>query len=132
MPNQYVEHSLLRWSLNAETSQKHCLFVNFNNYLLTVAFISCFSPLSVWRRNWKMSLKPRVVDFDETWNKLLTTIKAVVMLDYVERATWNDRFSYPMPQYVPNWHILEFLFTTVSLQGCEQEVVQLQPFLHET
>lgn len=44
-----------------------------------------------------MSLKPRVVDFDETWNKLLTTIKAVVMLDYVERATWNDRFSYPLP-----------------------------------
>ncbi|KAF3836146.1 hypothetical protein F7725_028704 [Dissostichus mawsoni] len=40
-----------------------------------------------------MSLKPRVVDFDETWNKLLTTIKAVVMLDYVERTTWNDRFS---------------------------------------
>ncbi|KAH0627568.1 hypothetical protein JD844_003431 [Phrynosoma platyrhinos] len=40
-----------------------------------------------------MSLKPRVVDFDETWSKLLTTIKAVVMLDYVERATWNDRFS---------------------------------------
>uniref|UniRef100_A0A8C4RTN4 Cullin 2 n=1 Tax=Erpetoichthys calabaricus TaxID=27687 RepID=A0A8C4RTN4_ERPCA len=40
-----------------------------------------------------MSLKPRVVDFEETWNKLLTTIKAVVMLDYVERATWNDRFS---------------------------------------
>uniref|UniRef100_A0A8C2YNM0 Cullin 2 n=1 Tax=Chinchilla lanigera TaxID=34839 RepID=A0A8C2YNM0_CHILA len=40
-----------------------------------------------------MSLKPRVVDFDETWNKLLTTIKAVVMLEYVERTTWNDRFS---------------------------------------
>ena len=48
------------------------------------------------RRNHTMSLKPRVVDFDETWNKLLTTIKAVVMLDYVERATWNDRFSYPL------------------------------------
>ncbi|KAJ8396093.1 hypothetical protein AAFF_G00021660 [Aldrovandia affinis] len=46
-----------------------------------------------------MSLKPRVVDFDETWNKLLTTIKAVVMLDYVERATWNDRFSYPAHSY---------------------------------
>ncbi|KAG7259560.1 hypothetical protein CRUP_027136 [Coryphaenoides rupestris] len=45
------------------------------------------------KRNHTMSLKPRVVDFDETWNKLLTTIKAVVMLDYVERATWNDRFS---------------------------------------
>ncbi|KAB1283697.1 Cullin-2 [Camelus dromedarius] len=40
-----------------------------------------------------MFLKPRVVDFDETWNKLLTKIKAVVMLEYVERATWNDRFS---------------------------------------
>lgn len=45
-----------------------------------------------------MSLKPRVVDFDETWNKLLTTIRAVVMLDYVERATWNDRFSYPLSE----------------------------------
>ena len=43
-----------------------------------------------------MSLKPRVVDFDETWNKLPPTIKAVVMLEYVERATWNDRFSYPL------------------------------------
>lgn len=51
-----------------------------------------------------MSLKPRVVDFDETWNKLLTTIKAVVMLDYVERATWNDRFSYPET----NFSILKF------------------------
>uniref|UniRef100_A0A8C5L030 Uncharacterized protein n=1 Tax=Jaculus jaculus TaxID=51337 RepID=A0A8C5L030_JACJA len=39
------------------------------------------------------SLKPRVVDFDETWNKLLTTINAVVMLEYVERAMWNDHFS---------------------------------------
>uniref|UniRef100_G1Q7G7 Cullin-2 n=1 Tax=Myotis lucifugus TaxID=59463 RepID=G1Q7G7_MYOLU len=40
-----------------------------------------------------MSLKPRVADFDETWNKLLMTIKAVVTLEYVKRATWNDRFS---------------------------------------
>lgn len=48
-----------------------------------------------------MSLKPRVVDFDETWNKLLTTIKAVVMLEYVERATWNDRFSYPLVAPMP-------------------------------
>jgi hypothetical protein len=49
-----------------------------------------------------MSLKPRVVDFDETWNKLLTTIKAVVMLEYVERATWNDRFSYPLMKVIRN------------------------------
>uniref|UniRef100_A0A8C6QCP0 Cullin family profile domain-containing protein n=1 Tax=Nannospalax galili TaxID=1026970 RepID=A0A8C6QCP0_NANGA len=40
-----------------------------------------------------MSLKPRVVDFDVTWNKLLTTINAVVMLEFVKRATWNDQFS---------------------------------------
>ncbi|AWP20940.1 Cullin-2 [Scophthalmus maximus] len=57
-----------------------------------------------------MSLKPRVVDFDETWNKLLTTIKAVVMLDYVERATWNDRFSYPLRSLL---HV-EILTTTFA------------------
>ncbi|XP_028290094.1 cullin-2-like isoform X2 [Gouania willdenowi] len=39
-----------------------------------------------------MSSQPRVVDFDETWNKLLTTIKAVVMLDHVEKATWKNRY----------------------------------------
>lgn len=69
-----------------------------------------------------MSLKPRVVDFDETWNKLLTTIKAVVMLDYVERATWNDRFSYPMPACIRlkfkwqhrKWHKL---ISTVKLSA---------------
>ena len=52
-----------------------------------------------------MSLKPRVVDFDETWNKLLTTIKAVVMVDYVERATWNDRFSYPLSTALEHLHV---------------------------
>uniref|UniRef100_A0A8C1WLY2 Cullin-2 n=1 Tax=Cyprinus carpio TaxID=7962 RepID=A0A8C1WLY2_CYPCA len=55
---------------------------------------SCFRVfLQITPKPHTMSLKPRVVDFDETWNKLLTTIRAVVMLDYVERATWNDRFS---------------------------------------
>lgn len=53
-----------------------------------------------------MSLKPRVVDFDETWNKLLTTIKAVVMLEYVERATWNDRFSYPFSD-IDTWSSID-------------------------
>lgn len=33
------------------------------------------------------------MDFDETWNNLLTTSKAIVMLDKVERATRNDHFS---------------------------------------
>ncbi|XP_032821523.1 cullin-2 [Petromyzon marinus] len=40
-----------------------------------------------------MSLKPRAVDFTETWNKLLTTIRGVITLGHVERITWNDRFS---------------------------------------
>lgn len=57
-----------------------------------------------------MSLKPRVVDFDETWNKLLTTIKAVVMLEYVERATWNDRFSYPLVEATRNTKLKLFFF----------------------
>ncbi|TRY89170.1 hypothetical protein DNTS_018083, partial [Danionella cerebrum] len=54
----------------------------------------CGAPSSQLKRTvLTMSLKPRVVDFEETWNKLLLTIRAVVKLDYVERATWNDRFS---------------------------------------
>lgn len=61
-----------------------------------------------------MSLKPRVVDFDETWNKLLTTIKAVVMLDYVERATWNDRFSYPLNR---RWILLSFVIMQLEAPG---------------
>ncbi|XP_077979355.1 cullin-2-like [Glandiceps talaboti] len=40
-----------------------------------------------------MSLKPRVVDFDETWGKLLETVEGVIKLGNVPRATWNDRFS---------------------------------------
>lgn len=67
-----------------------------------------------------MSLKPRVVDFDETWNKLLTTIKAVVMLDYVERATWNDRFSYPLSvlQWIFQQNIIRLVF--FLRQKCSQ------------
>uniref|UniRef100_A0A8C8W5E0 Uncharacterized protein n=1 Tax=Peromyscus maniculatus bairdii TaxID=230844 RepID=A0A8C8W5E0_PERMB len=34
-----------------------------------------------------------LMDFDETRNNFLTTIKAVVTLEYVERATRNDHFS---------------------------------------
>lgn len=69
-----------------------------------------------------MSLKPRVVDFDETWNKLLTTIKAVVMLDYVERATWNDRFSYPACAFVVLHNVKSEIVIasdrSVCLNGC--------------
>lgn len=37
-----------------------------------------------------MPLKLRVVDFDETWNNFLTSVKAVSMREYVERVAWND------------------------------------------
>jgi len=40
-----------------------------------------------------MSLKPRRVNFEPTWDQLLKTVKGVITLDRVERAVWNDRFS---------------------------------------
>ena len=40
-----------------------------------------------------MSLKPRRVDFDALWGAILETVKSVVTLGKVQRATWNDRFS---------------------------------------
>lgn len=40
-----------------------------------------------------MSLRPRRVDFDKTWETLLQTVKGVITCGTVERATWNDRFS---------------------------------------
>lgn len=40
-----------------------------------------------------MSLKPKKVDFNQTWNILQETVKGVITLANVPRATWNDRFS---------------------------------------
>ena len=40
-----------------------------------------------------MSLKPKHVNFQETWNVLEETVKCVITLSNVPRATWNDRFS---------------------------------------
>ncbi|KAM3955480.1 LOW QUALITY PROTEIN: cullin 2 [Aphomia sociella] len=39
------------------------------------------------------SLKPRNVDFQETWANLKETVAGVVGLQAVERAVWNTRFS---------------------------------------
>lgn len=41
-----------------------------------------------------MSLKPRKVDFNATWEALKETINGVITLDHVPRPVWNDRFSY--------------------------------------
>ncbi|KAL4222998.1 Cullin-2 [Mactra antiquata] len=40
-----------------------------------------------------MSLRPRRVDFDQTWATLLQTVKGVITFGSVARSTWNDRFS---------------------------------------
>ncbi|XP_013143673.1 PREDICTED: cullin-2 [Papilio polytes] len=40
-----------------------------------------------------MSLKPRNVDFQDTWASLKETVAGVVALRAVERAVWNMRFS---------------------------------------
>lgn len=41
-----------------------------------------------------MSLKPKRVDFNQTWNALQETVKGVITLANIPRATWNDRFRY--------------------------------------
>lgn len=40
-----------------------------------------------------MSLKPKRVNFDEIWQKLLETAQLVILGQRVERNLWNDRFS---------------------------------------
>ncbi|GAB0088443.1 Cullin [Sergentomyia squamirostris] len=40
-----------------------------------------------------MSLKPKRVDFDETWEGLRETVKEVVTLSNVKRDIWNNRFG---------------------------------------
>ena len=46
-----------------------------------------------------MSLRPRVVNFDVTWAKILETLQSVVTLKKIPRAVWNDRFSYPFRSF---------------------------------
>ncbi|XP_076654096.1 cullin 2 [Halictus rubicundus] len=40
-----------------------------------------------------MSLKPKNINFKETWEALQETIKNIITLSNVPRAVWNDRFS---------------------------------------
>lgn len=39
-----------------------------------------------------MSLKPRRVNFEVTWQDLRETVKEVITLGNVKRDIWNDRF----------------------------------------
>ncbi|TRY79639.1 hypothetical protein TCAL_11956 [Tigriopus californicus] len=40
-----------------------------------------------------MSLKPKRVDFTQTWSNLKETMTGVIMFSNVPRAVWNDRFT---------------------------------------
>lgn len=40
-----------------------------------------------------MSLKPKRVNFEDTWLVLQETVKDVLTLGNVKRSTWNDRFG---------------------------------------
>jgi cullin 2 len=41
-----------------------------------------------------MSLKPKRVNFDETWQELRQTVKEVITLGNVKRNIWSDRFRF--------------------------------------
>jgi cullin 2 len=41
-----------------------------------------------------MSLKPKKVNFNEKWLGLQETVKGVITLGNVPRATWNERFRW--------------------------------------
>ena len=43
-----------------------------------------------------MSLRPGAVSFDAKWSGLRETIQAVMQLQRVRMATWNDHYSYPV------------------------------------
>jgi hypothetical protein len=47
-----------------------------------------------------MSLKPRHVDFRETWGILRATIEGVITLTKVNRSEWNDRFRYKIGLFI--------------------------------
>lgn len=40
-----------------------------------------------------MSLRPKNIDFDETWNMLKQTVDGVITLAHVPRTVWSDRFT---------------------------------------
>lgn len=41
-----------------------------------------------------MSLKPKRVNFEETWMDLKQTVKDVITMGNVNKTIWNDRFLY--------------------------------------
>lgn len=73
---------------------------------------------------WKMSLRPRIVNFDETWAKIRETLESVVTLKKIPRSVWNDRFSYPFQCFE-----FEFLMTSRLLWIIIAHWLQIQRML---
>ena len=77
----------------------------FMKYSFTGITLQCNNSVNFFDYIWRvfpfffskpaMSLKPRRVDFKLIWGQLLETVQGVITCGRVERATWNDRFSYP-------------------------------------
>ena len=38
----------------------------------------------------------RIVDFEATWERISDTVERVLLALPLERAVWNERFSYPL------------------------------------
>ncbi|KAH7965535.1 hypothetical protein HPB49_008687 [Dermacentor silvarum] len=63
-----------------------------------------------------MSLKPKRIDFECTWEQLRDTVAGVITLGKVPRPVWNDRFSYPFRTAFTSPKVyLEARLKTVSL-----------------
>ena len=43
-----------------------------------------------------MSLRPKQIDFEETWQRIRVTVNNVVSVQPVTNKDWNDCFSYPL------------------------------------
>ena len=48
--------------------------------------------LSITATDPEMSLKPKHVEFEPTWNQIRSTVEKVIVLQHVPRSEWNDRF----------------------------------------
>jgi cullin 2 len=59
-----------------------------------------------------MSLKPKHVDFEPTWNRIRETVQKVIVLQKVKRSEWNDRFPdlYQLCVAFPGLHSFHLIY----------------------
>lgn len=64
----------------------------YDEHTITRTLTDLFIYLLYMHSSNKMSLKPKRVNFDETWQDLRQTVKEVITLGNVKRNIWSDRF----------------------------------------